>query len=264
MFTTTTLDLPPSQARTCRPAPDRAPGEDHAARSSLLGLQRGSHLGRTPAVAAMEAEVLLRHLERHGEVQADTLAAELARRVPRPAPPPVPADRDGTWRAAAQASAGLEAAARVAPLGAALSGNLSAVVQQATRAASATHTHPDGVAGAVAVAIASACFARGQVAPYQLWPVVVGRMPQGPVRARVAAASELASSLPPSHAARVLRADEGDLAIHVVPFALWCAARHPNDVEGGLTAACRFPVASPHTPTITGGVVGAHAWPEGP
>ena len=65
------------------------------------------------------------------------------------------------WRAAAaaqfggQGSFGNGAAMRVAPLGAYFADDLDLLVDQATRSAEVTHTHHEGIAGAVAVAVAA-------------------------------------------------------------------------------------------------------------
>ncbi|MEV4237967.1 ADP-ribosylglycohydrolase family protein, partial [Nocardia sp. NPDC049737] len=71
--------------------------------------------------------------------------------------------RDGVhWRKAAAAAFGDEgscgngAAMRVAPLGAFYAGDPEKVVTEAVRSAQVTHLHPEGITGAVAVALAAA------------------------------------------------------------------------------------------------------------
>jgi ADP-ribosylglycohydrolase len=55
-----------------------------------------------------------------------------------------------------QGSFGNGAAMRVAPLGAYFADDLPTLVDQARRSAEVTHAHPEGVAGAIAVALAAA------------------------------------------------------------------------------------------------------------
>ena len=55
-----------------------------------------------------------------------------------------------------QGSFGNGAAMRVAPLGAYFADDLERVVEQARRSAEVTHAHPEGVAGAIGIAVAAA------------------------------------------------------------------------------------------------------------
>src|SRR5689334_1362408 len=60
-----------------------------------------------------------------------------------------------------EGSLGNGAAMRVAPLGAWFHADLGAVAEQAALSAEVTHAHPEGIAGAIAVATAAALSARG-------------------------------------------------------------------------------------------------------
>jgi ADP-ribosylglycohydrolase len=78
--------------------------------------------------------------------------------------------RDGRpWREAAgaafggQGSCGNGAAMLVAPLGAYHVDSLRRAAEQAVRSAEVTHAHPEGIAGAVVVAVAAAVAAEGRV-----------------------------------------------------------------------------------------------------
>jgi ADP-ribosylglycohydrolase len=62
-----------------------------------------------------------------------------------------------------EGSLGNGSAMRVAPLGAWFRTDLPCVVTQATLSAEVTHAHPEGTAGAVAVAVASALSARREL-----------------------------------------------------------------------------------------------------
>ena len=71
-------------------------------------------------------------------------------------------NRGGDWRQGAatafggQGSMGNGGAMRVAPLGAYFADDLSRVVEQARASSLVTHTHPEGVTGTIAIAIAAA------------------------------------------------------------------------------------------------------------
>ena len=73
------------------------------------------------------------------------------------------------WRDAARrpfrgaGSMGNGAAMRVAPLGAWFADDVARAVDEARRSAEVTHMHPEGIAGAVAVAVAARHSAKGTV-----------------------------------------------------------------------------------------------------
>src|SRR5699024_6874098 len=80
-------------------------------------------------------------------------------------------------------SQGNGAAMRTAPLGAWFAENLELAAEQAQLAARLTHLHVDGVAGAVAVAVAAALAARHDVPPAaELIATVVDKTPDSAVR----------------------------------------------------------------------------------
>ena len=212
---------------------------------------------------------VLRVLDRHGEIRRTDLALAFARGheadpargygygmqelLPRLLVEP------HRWRELARAlfdgegSLGNGAAMRVAPLGAWFGASLPAVAEQAVRSAEVTHAHPEGVAGAIAVATAAALSARGGLD----LAAVAAATPPGAVRDGVREAAGLPFATPPRQAAdrlgngRRIRADD------TVPFALWCAARHPTDLTEALWSTAEGFGDVDTTCAITGGVVGA-------
>src|SRR5205085_7421401 len=86
-----------------------------------------------------------------------------------------------------QGSLGNGGAMRAGPIGAWFAEDFAAVVENATRSAEVTHSHPEGQAGAIAVAVAAA-FAwqhRGQTSPRvrrELLDCVVDHTPPGATR----------------------------------------------------------------------------------
>lgn len=122
-------------------------------------------------------------------------------------------------------------AMRVAPLGAYFaemeSADYGRVVAEAARSAAVTHAHPEGVAGAIAVAVAAAWAARAGHGVPNLPPMldeVWEWTPPGAVRDRLAAARDLPPGTTPEGAAAEL--GSGSAARQSVPFALWCAGRY--------------------------------------
>ncbi|QKW18426.1 ADP-ribosylglycohydrolase family protein [Kitasatospora sp. NA04385] len=161
-----------------------------------------------------------------------------------------------------QGSLGNGAAMRVAPLGAWFAEDLDEAVEQAVYSAEVTHTHPEGVAGAVAVAVAAALAARSRMpggGPYgeSLLYEVADRTPEGAVRAGIRVAAELPPETEPGRAAALLGNGKRISAADTVPFALWAAAYHLDDLVGGLWTTAEGLGDVDTTCAIAGGVIAA-------
>jgi ADP-ribosylglycohydrolase len=111
------------------------------------------------------------------------------------------------WRPAAaaqfggQGSFGNGAAMRVAPLGAYFADDLDLLVDQATRSAEVTHTHHEGIAGAVAVAVAAglawhAGRTGSRLEPDDFLELVAERVPASEVRDGIRRARRLGVGCP--------------------------------------------------------------------
>lgn len=150
-------------------------------------------------------------------------------------------------------SLGNGAAMRVAPLGAWFAADLTEVARQAELSARVTHAHPEGVAGAVAVAIAAALSVRGELTV----GAVADRTPRSTVRDGLLRAVELPVATEPWKAAEVLGSGQRVRADDTVPFAVWTAARHPSDLEDALWATAEGFGDVDTTCAITGGIVAA-------
>jgi ADP-ribosylglycohydrolase len=164
-----------------------------------------------------------------------------------------------------QGSYGNGAAMRVAPLGAWLAGDLDAVAVAATAQAAVSHHHAEAVAGAVAVALAAALAARsrGGPAPEDLLAEVAARLPESDVRSGLRIASRFPRGSSVRHAAEVLGSGYGVSAPDTVPFALWCAARRLDDLEGGLWETVAGLGDMDTTCAIAGGVIAARTGAAG-
>jgi ADP-ribosylglycohydrolase len=153
-----------------------------------------------------------------------------------------------------QGSCGNGGGMRSAPIGAYFADDLGAVVVHAMRSAAPTHAHPDGVAGAVAVAVAAARVSAGERDPRALIEAVVAHTPAGPtcdgVRRSLAmlGAEPVTVAMELGNGSRVISSD-------TVPFAVWCAATHLTDYAAGLWACGAVGGDVDTTCAMVGGIV---------
>jgi ADP-ribosylglycohydrolase len=264
------------------------------ARLSLAGLSLGDSLGhalmwqpdliprrgepRRPWPWSDDTEMslsIVATLEAHGQIDQEDLAARFARTFspgrlygqlmeqeyfPR-------VRRGESFREVARSlhdgegSLGNGAAMRSAPLGAYFAGDLPAVVAQATLAATVTHTHPEGIAGAIAVAVAAALVAADHEGA-TLLAAVAPLVPDGAVRAGL----ERALRLPPTTtvaAAAQLGNGRQVTAADTVPFALWSAARGLGRFERAVWDTIQAIGDMDTNGAIVGGIVALSVGHEG-
>ncbi|GAA2675042.1 MULTISPECIES: ADP-ribosylglycohydrolase family protein [Actinosynnema] len=168
--------------------------------------------------------------------------------------------RDGVpWREAATSafgggSLGNGAAMRVAPLGAFFADDPAAVVEQATRSAEVTHAHPEGIDGAVAVALAAA-------RPDAVFEAVLDGLRPGAIRDAVALAETLLGRSP-EEAVHHLGNGSRPTALTSVPLVLWIAATHAHDYRAAIGACVRAGGDVDTTAAMVGGIVRAPIPPE--
>jgi ADP-ribosylglycohydrolase len=130
-----------------------------------------------------------------------------------------------------QGSMGNGSAMRVAPLGAYFADDLERCVEEACASSLVTHTHPEGVAGAIAVAIAAAMAWQLKDTPIadrarQLFDAVLRHTPESKVRRSILLASTTPSEIPEADVARSLGNGSLVTAPDTVPFCIWIAAHH--------------------------------------
>ncbi|MFC4853050.1 ADP-ribosylglycohydrolase family protein [Actinophytocola glycyrrhizae] len=147
------------------------------------------------------------------------------------------------------------AAMRVAPLGAWFAGDPLRAAAEAAVSAAVTHTHPEGVAGAVAVAVAAA------VPPGHMFAEVLRHTPPGEVRAGISKAAALAAT--PEEAATELGTGGRVSAPDTVPLALWVIARHPHDYEEAVWEVAALAEDVDTLCAIVGGVIATRVGQEG-
>lgn len=170
------------------------------------------------------------------------------------------------WRTAARAmfggqgSFGNGSAMRIAPLGAYFAdAPLDELVEQARRSAAVTHAHPEGEAGAIAIALAAqlAWQLRGHDEHEfraQLWATLLEHVPASETREGLARASELAR-VSTYEAADVLGNGSRVSCQDTVPFCAWAIARHPRDYAAALWTTVAALGDRDTTCAIVGGVV---------
>ncbi|WP_406355357.1 ADP-ribosylglycohydrolase family protein [Streptomyces sp. NBC_00658] len=158
-----------------------------------------------------------------------------------------------------EGSLGNGAAMRVAPLGAWFQDSLPRVVEQARLSAEVTHAHPEGIAGAIAVAVAAALSARGELD----LAAVASETPDSAVRDGLTRAADLPFTTEPWKASDILGNGHRIRADDTVPFAAWCAARHPTDLTAALWSTAEGFGDVDTTCAITGGIVAARTGTDG-
>jgi len=165
-----------------------------------------------------------------------------------------------SWRTEAQrlfngqGSYGNGAAMRAAPIGAYFAGDLDRVRAEALRSAEPTHAHPDGAAGAVAVAIAAALATAG-IARDQLLSEVIRFTPPGQTLERLRRAADIDLAADPTDTGEQLGTGLDVAAHDTAPFALWVCARHLDSYEDALWTAAGQHGDRDTLGAIVGGIV---------
>ncbi|MGW2803190.1 ADP-ribosylglycohydrolase family protein [Streptomyces sp. NPDC001269] len=178
----------------------------------------------------------------------------------------------GNWRELAaalfdgQGSWGNGAAMRVAPLGARYPGDPEHAARQAALSAEVTHTHPEAVAGAVAVAVAASRAAHRRTEPVtgtDLLAIVLDLVPPSRVRDGIVEARTLLDQPHVELAAHHLGNGRQVSAVDTVPFTLWCAARNLTDYATALWATASAGGDVDTTCAIVGGIVASRVGTQG-
>jgi ADP-ribosylglycohydrolase len=165
-------------------------------------------------------------------------------------------------------SMGNGGAMRVAPLGAYFAGDHQQVVREAKLSAEVTHSHPDGIAGAVAVAVAASVATenRGQDAKLvarRLLEVACELTPEGDTKRGVLRAAKLPLEATPQIAAKILGSGFQVTAPDTVPFTLWCAARHLDNYTDAMVSTLLGEGDCDTNCAIVGGIVACFVGREG-
>ncbi len=212
-------------------------------------------------------------LEKFGSIDQDGLAADFATRY-EPARKYgasmhglLRAIRDGQpWKECAtsqfegQGSYGNGAAMRVAPLGAFFADNLDEVVKQAHLSAEVTHAHPEAIAGAIAVSVATALawqLSQSGTLPgrSEFIDLLLPFIPDSQVRSKTRRARDISERTSVESVAAMLGSGYAISAQDTVPFVLWCAGESLADYEEALWLTVRGLGDIDTTCAMVGGIV---------
>ena len=153
-------------------------------------------------------------------------------------------------------SMGNGGAMRAAPVGAFFADDMELVVGEARASALPTHAHPEGQAGAIAVAVAAAVLARNGE-PASVFEAVLAQTPRGPTWDGIERASRLNLESHPKTAAAVLGKGSRVIASDTVPVCIWCVARHGQNYEEALWVTVSGLGDRDTTCAIVGGIIAA-------
>lgn len=177
------------------------------------------------------------------------------------------------WREAAgrlfggQGSCGNGAAMRVAPLGAYFAGDPARAAAEGRASAEVTHAHPEGVAGAVVVAVAAAPAASARMSgirpPEASFLKKLRAHADARQVARGMARAERLLGRPVAEAAYELGDGSQVTAQDTVPFTMWVAATYLHDYPAAIAACVEAGGDVDTTAAIVGGVVAAYTGSAG-
>ncbi len=191
------------------------------------------------------------------------------------------------WRAAAEnvfpgGSFGNGSAMRIAPLAAYFAeDDYSVVAEQARFSAEITHAHPEGIAGAVATAVAGACAWKNrsqrteEATRRELFEAALAHTPVGQVREGIERARTFSFDLMTEPVVRLLGRGAAVVPFDVstelivrllgngshiscqdtVPFCLWVAATHLHDYQTAIVQTIRVRGDIDTNCAIVGGIV---------
>lgn len=152
------------------------------------------------------------------------------------------------WRTVAarvfegQGSMGNGAAMRVCPIGAYHYDDLQTVKTLAARSAEVTHANPEAIAGAMAVATATALATElglkgTSMGPVEFIDAVLAHVPASDTASRIATSRTIPYSYHTATLKKVLGNGINMTAQDTVPFVIWCAAHHLANFEEALWKA---------------------------
>jgi ADP-ribosylglycohydrolase len=212
-------------------------------------------------------------LKTYGTIEQDALAKAFARRYQQE---PFRGYAGGAARLLRQIATGADwrilsptlfgsgsygngAAMRAAPIGGFFYNDPKRAAQEAQRSAVITHAHPEGQAGAIAIAVAASIIA---ITPHPSGPdllkEIMGFVPESVVRQGIKLALEIPSS-DLKEAISKLGTGNKVSAQDTVPFCLWSAAHHLDNFEEALWQTVKGMGDRDTTCAIVGGIVALSA-----
>jgi ADP-ribosylglycohydrolase len=221
-------------------------------------------------------------LKSYGEIHQDALARRFARRFDRD-----PDRGYGTmtriqmreiiagakWKDTSarafggQGSMGNGGAMRVAPLGAYFAEDTERCATQAKASSTVTHTHPEGIAGTIAVAVAAAMAWQLNNTAANEWrsrffDEILRLTPDSRVRQGILRASQTLIDVPGEDVAKILGNGSLVTAPDTVPLCIWMAAHYLGDFKEALSQTIRVGGDCDTNAAIVGGIVALSAGRE--
>jgi ADP-ribosylglycohydrolase len=208
-------------------------------------------------------------LREYGHIEQDALARAFAKRYQEE---PHRGYAGGAARLLRQVAAGADwrtisptlfgsgsygngAAMRVAPIGGFFYDDVQRAAHEAQLSAVITHAHPEGQAGAIAVAVAAAMAANpSHPAGRDFLKEVLELVPRGVTNERLQVALDVPSN-DLDQAVRLLGSGREVSAQDTVPFCLWSAAYHLGNFEDALWWTVKGRGDCDTTCAIVGGIV---------
>nr|WP_304956221.1 ADP-ribosylglycohydrolase family protein [uncultured Acetatifactor sp.] len=174
------------------------------------------------------------------------------------------------WREAAaevfdgMGSMGNGGAMRVAPIGAYFADDLDKVLYYARASAEVTHAHIEGIAGAMAAAVASALILNKKLGCYfgegeTFVRDIADKLPECDTKYKILTAASVPRESSIDFAVSVLGNGMMLTAQDTVPFCLWCAAYHYDSMEEALWTAVSALGDRDTICAIVGGMVSLYA-----
>ncbi len=163
-------------------------------------------------------------------------------------------------------SFGNGAAMRVAPLGAYFAEEMESLPELAAQSARVTHYHPEGIAGAIAVAVSAAAATQSRSTPTDeaanhIWEASINMTPASAVRDRIIRAREMTTATH-QEAAKELGNGAEISAQDTVPFCIWNACRCIGDYREALISSVEVGGDCDTNSAIVGGIVTSYGGAE--
>ena len=177
--------------------------------------------------------------------------------------------RDASTRAfGGEGSMGNGGAMRVAPVGAYFFDDYGTAAEHARKSAEITHAHPDGQAGAIAIAVSAAFATRKRLhqtetGPLELLNIALRYTPPGLTHSGIERALTIPLDAHVETAVEALGNGSQVISSDTVPFCLWCAARHIDSFTDAMWETVLGLGDRDTTCAIVGGIVAMAVGPDG-
>jgi len=151
---------------------------------------------------------------------------------------------------------------RIPPLGAYFADDIPKVVEQARLASEITHMNPEGIAGGIAIAVATAIAwqTRGESISRQAFIAqILPHIPDGDVKVNIQQAHDLPDGMPVVDVVNAIGNGSQISSPDTMPFVLWSAGEKLDDYENAIWQTMEGGGDVDTTCAMVGGIVAARA-----